>query len=77
MFANTTIYFDKVGNHPERIKNLYYYYSVLLRAINMSSDFLKNYNYTTGNPEIDVKTEKLMNTILDTTIGECNTPFNE
>lgn len=35
MYANHTLYFEKVGNFKDRIRNLYYYYSVLLRAINM------------------------------------------
>jgi len=30
---NFRLYFQKVGDHPERIKNLYFIYSVLLRLI--------------------------------------------
>jgi len=33
-FTNIDYYFEKVGNFPERIENLYFYYSVILRAIN-------------------------------------------
>lgn len=53
MFPNWKIYFEKVGNYPERIQNLYFYYSVLLRAINRASDVIRNYNYTTGDIESD------------------------
>lgn len=48
LYPNITIYFDKVGNHKDRIRNLYYYYSVLLRALNIEKEFLVNYNYNTG-----------------------------
>lgn len=48
MYPNWKLYFQKVGNYPERIHNLHFYYSVLLRAINRADEVIKNYNFTTG-----------------------------
>lgn len=31
--ANTTYFLEKIGKHPERIKNLYLIYAALLRAV--------------------------------------------
>ena len=32
--------FEKVANHPERIKNLFFLYSVLLRAFNLAQPII-------------------------------------
>jgi ERO1-like protein alpha len=32
-YPNYPLYFERVGNHPERIRNLFFIYSVLLRAV--------------------------------------------
>lgn len=56
MQPNWRMYFEKVGDYPDRIKNLHFYYSVLLRAINKASDVIRHYNFTTGDTESDLKT---------------------
>lgn len=67
MYPNWKLYFTKVGDHPDRIKNLHFYYTVLLRAINRAAPVIRNYNFTTGNPESDELTKALTNEILDIT----------
>lgn len=77
MFANHTLYFNKVGNYNDRIKNLYYYYSVLLRAINLESKNLLKMSFNTGNESDDKFAKKLIHEILNFSTGECDKPFNE
>lgn len=77
MVPNWKIYFEKVGNFPDRIKNLHFYYSVLLRAINRASDVIRNYNYTTGDLQGDIKTKSLINSVLNITTLQCDQPFQE
>jgi len=33
---NTTLFFERVGNHPERIQNLYLLYAFMARAVIMA-----------------------------------------
>ena len=37
-FPNVKMYFDKVGKHPDRLKNLYFAYTILLKAFKIASD---------------------------------------
>ncbi|EAS05801.2 endoplasmic reticulum oxidoreductin 1 (macronuclear) [Tetrahymena thermophila SB210] len=77
MYPNWKLYFEKVGNYPERIHNLYFYYSVLLRAINRAESVIRNYNFTTGDFQEDAKTYQLVGDILDYTTSQCDQPFHE
>lgn len=41
-YPNTKMYFEKVGNHEDRIKNLYFAYTLVLRAFKRAgNDLLK------------------------------------
>jgi len=60
-----------VGNHPERIKNLYFYYAVLVRAVSVASNIIKHYNYTTGDHNSDKNTINLINQIAEISTGKC------
>jgi len=51
------LFFEKVGDYPERIENLYFAYSVLLRAINRAADYIREYKFDTANFEQDIKTK--------------------
>jgi ERO1-like protein alpha len=76
-YPNPAMYFEKVGNHADRIRNLYYYYSFLLRAINNAANKLTNFNFTSDDPVSDAKTKRLIDEILEVTTGQCDTPFQE
>lgn len=72
------MYLNSLGNHPDRIKNLYFLYAVLLRAINRAAPMLSAYDYATDlNNEQDHKTFDLMNQLLNTTLSHCEEPFKE
>ena len=42
-------YFDKVGNYRDRLENLYFTYSLVLRAINIAASSLNSFDIDTGN----------------------------
>lgn len=39
-FNNRAMFFERVGNFPERIENLYFTYSIFLRAFNLVYEYL-------------------------------------
>ena len=47
-YKNHTKYFEGLGQHPERVKNLFLLYALSLRAVNRISEQLIYKNYTTG-----------------------------
>ena len=67
-----------IGHHPDRLKNLYFIYAVVMRAINRAEPILKAYNYNTGlDPLQDETTSLYIDTLLNNTIGSCEEPFKE
>ena len=59
-YPNHELYFWLVGNFPDRIRNLYYYYSFLMRAVNAASERLLDYNLRTGDIESDIKSKSIL-----------------
>lgn len=76
-YANFPLFFEKVGNHPERIENLYFAYSVLLRAINRAQKHIQNYNFETGDLRSDMLTKQHIDKLYDITTKQCDHPFDE
>eukprot|EP01016_Furgasonia_blochmanni_P049515 TRINITY_DN7523_c0_g1_i3.p1 TRINITY_DN7523_c0_g1~~TRINITY_DN7523_c0_g1_i3.p1 ORF type:complete len:496 (-),score=132.46 TRINITY_DN7523_c0_g1_i3:109-1596(-) len=74
---NLWMFFEKVGNYPERILNLYFVYSVMLRALNRAGDYLKKYEYDTGDFQNDIQTRNLMADMINITMADCDVPFQE
>jgi len=65
---NWALYFEKVGNYQERVENLYFAYSLVLRlllhlilynlrAINIAASAINDYDIDTGHPEEDAETK--------------------
>lgn len=44
---NHAMYYGSIGAYPERIKNLYFLYAVVLRAINRAEPILRSFEYET------------------------------
>jgi ERO1-like protein alpha len=44
-YPNHDMYFKGIGSHPERLKNMYFLYAVVLRAINRAESLLRSYEY--------------------------------
>ena len=76
-FPNQQIFFEKVGDYPERMANLYFAHSVLLRAINRAENYIRNYRFETGNFKEDMETKYLIEELYKITLGDCDNPFDE
>lgn len=61
---NTDVYIDKLALYPERIDNLRFTYTVLLRAVNKATEQLLQYEYFTSNDSDDHTIKLLMNELL-------------
>lgn len=48
----------------ERLNNLYFTYLLVLRAVNVSADFLLSYDYDTHHPLEDAATVETLNNLL-------------
>eukprot|EP00357_Protocruzia_adherens_P012614 CAMPEP_0115024214 /NCGR_PEP_ID=MMETSP0216-20121206/33040_1 /TAXON_ID=223996 /ORGANISM="Protocruzia adherens, Strain Boccale" /LENGTH=474 /DNA_ID=CAMNT_0002398101 /DNA_START=38 /DNA_END=1458 /DNA_ORIENTATION=- len=77
VYRNNTMFNDRVLYHPDRIKNLHYLYSVLLRAVTRAAEIILHYNYNTGNLMEETKTKKYVAMLLDETLNNCDRPFDE
>jgi len=74
---NLTLFNHMVGDHPERLKNLYFLYLFTLRGITKLSNFLVEYNYNTKHiRELD-KIKALMQNIRSLTLASCPETFDE
>ena len=71
-------YHTAIGVHPERLKNMYFLYAVVLRAVNRAEPILRSYEYQT---ELDIgqdnETLSIANQLLDITLTNCEAPFQE
>ncbi|XP_019190512.1 PREDICTED: endoplasmic reticulum oxidoreductin-1-like [Ipomoea nil] len=76
---NLTVMYDRVMKYPDRVKNLYFTYLFVLRAVTKAADYLDQAVYDTGNPEEDLKAQSLMRQLLynPKLRAACPVPFNE
>lgn len=44
---NHNMYLNSIGKFPDRLRNLYFLYAVVLRAVNRAAPFLSAYDYNT------------------------------
>lgn len=76
-YPNSEMYFEKVGDHPERIQNLYYAQSLLIRGLNLATDYIRTYNFSTGEFLEDVRTHRLVTSLLEASLKYGELPFDE
>lgn len=65
--VNTSIYRERLREHPERIANLKLAFAVVLRAVSKASASLhpSNYSYVTGNEENDEYTRQALTKLFE------------
>jgi len=73
---NTTLFEERLMKFPDRIENLYFTYVVTLRALTKLSDYLLEYEFTTGDLDNDRKTEGYIRDI-STYVMTCPKTFDE
>lgn len=60
MKPNFNMYFEKVGDYPDRIMSLSFYFEFLLRAVNKASEVFINFPYKTGDDASDEEVKYLI-----------------
>jgi ERO1-like protein beta len=65
-FKNTTCYIDRFQGYPERIDNLYFLWSVLVRAVSKLSPYLQNYPFCSGTRDEEIVAVRKIVTELET-----------
>ncbi|KAJ3303658.1 hypothetical protein HDV03_003632 [Kappamyces sp. JEL0829] len=56
---NATCYLDRFNGYPERIDNLYFLWSVLVRAVSKLSPYLQNHSFCAGSRDEEIVVELL------------------
>lgn len=76
---NLTLLHDRVLRYPDRVRNLYFTFLFVLRAVTKAADYLEQASYDTGNPNEDLKAHSLMRQLLYNTKlqAACPIPFDE
>ena len=58
--VNLPLYYNAVGNHPDRLNNMYFAFLFVLRAVVRAGDCLANYPYSTGNSAEDAMVSQII-----------------
>ncbi|KAG9448164.1 hypothetical protein H6P81_014292 [Aristolochia fimbriata] len=76
---NLEIMYDRVLRYPDRVKNLYFTFLFVLRAVMKAADYLEQAEYNTGNPMEDLKTQSLVRQLVHhpNLRASCPLPFDE
>ncbi|XP_054779488.1 endoplasmic reticulum oxidoreductin-1-like [Prosopis cineraria] len=76
---NLTLMYDRVLKYPDRVRNLYFTFLFVLRAVTKAGEYLEQAEYDTGNPIEDLKTQSLMRQMLYNPKFQaaCPVPFDE
>ncbi|CAD5167286.1 unnamed protein product [Musa acuminata subsp. malaccensis] len=76
---NLELLYDRVLRHPERVRNLYFTFLFVLRAVTKAADYLEQAEYNTGNMEEDLKTQSLVRQLVYNPQLQivCPLPFDE
>ncbi|KAH8551765.1 endoplasmic reticulum Oxidoreductin 1-domain-containing protein [Umbelopsis sp. PMI_123] len=74
--ANLDCFVSRIGSHPERLHNVYFTHTLLMRALVKLSDYLKEYTFSTGDTREEAETKKLVLELLENTKA-CPSTFDE
>ncbi|KAF9928723.1 hypothetical protein FBU30_002141 [Linnemannia zychae] len=73
---NLDCFVSRVGMHPERLENIYFDYTILLRAMTKISDYLAGYEFCTGDEAIDMNIVSVVTELVNL-IKKCPPTFDE
>ena len=73
---NLDMFERAIKPHEDRIKNVYFTYLFLLRAVAKSAPLLQRFDFNTGNPSEDKHTALLVEELLGSSLL-CNPTFND
>lgn len=76
-YENLGMYYQRVGFSDERLRNMHFAYSFVLRAINREAEKLMSYKYSGIDEAETERTRALMHSFLDSSTRYCEEPFKE
>ncbi|KAI8010788.1 Endoplasmic reticulum oxidoreductin-1 [Camellia lanceoleosa] len=76
---NLELMHDRVLRYPDRVRNLYFTFLFVLRAVTKAADYLEQAEYDTGNHAEDLKAQSMMRQLLynPKLQAACPLPFDE
>lgn len=76
---NIELMYDRILRHPDRVRNMYFTYLFVLRAVTKATAYLEQAEYDTGNHAEDLKTQSLIKQLLYSPKLQtaCPVPFDE
>lgn len=74
--ANLDCFVSRIGSHPERLHNVYFTHTLLMRALVKLSDYLHEYTFFTGDAKEEAATKKLVLDLIESTKA-CPSTFDE
>ncbi|KAG2684743.1 hypothetical protein I3843_10G086900 [Carya illinoinensis] len=76
---NLSLMYDRVLQYPDRVRNLYFTFLFVLRAVTKAADYLEYAEYDTGNLTEDLRTMSLMRQLLfnPKLKAACPIPYDE
>ncbi|XP_042946028.1 endoplasmic reticulum oxidoreductin-2-like isoform X2 [Carya illinoinensis] len=76
---NLSLMYDRVLRYPDRVRNLYFTFLFVLRAVTKAADYLEYAEYDTGNLTEDLRTMSLMRQLLfnPKLKAACPIPYDE
>ena len=73
---NLDCFISRIGQHPERLQNVYFDYVLMLRALAKAAPYLLDTDLCTGNDAEDAKTRGMVQQLLKT-VDNCEPTFDE
>ncbi|KAK2968706.1 hypothetical protein RJ640_005893 [Escallonia rubra] len=76
---NLELMHNRVLRHPDRVRNLYFTFLFVLRAVTKAADYLEHAEYDSGNHAEDLKAQSLMRQLLynPKLQAACPLPFDD
>ncbi|CAO3667413.1 unnamed protein product [Umbelopsis vinacea] len=74
--ANLDCFVSRIGSHPERLHNVYFTHTLLMRALIKLSDYLNEYTFCTGDTIEEAETKQLVLDLIKNTKA-CPSTFDE
>lgn len=70
-------YYERVGRHSDRLKNMILAYSFVLNAVNHLSGKVGGFTYISASPSLNEEMRTQLNELLDKSTKTCEHPFKE
>lgn len=75
---NYEMYLKIIGRYEDRLKNLFFLYSAVMRAVSRAGPMLKYYDYRTGlDDKLDEYTHHVVDELLNKITEKVKIPFRE